>query len=76
MQLELTKGVFEKEPVGQNPLLQLDNVVCTPHNAGGDLQARNDMALAAAGAIVALSRGQWPTEQIVNPQVREKFRWE
>jgi D-3-phosphoglycerate dehydrogenase len=68
--------VFEKEPVGQNPLLQLDNVVCTPHNAGGDLQARNDMALAAAGAIVALSRGQWPTEQIVNPQVREKFRWE
>jgi D-3-phosphoglycerate dehydrogenase / 2-oxoglutarate reductase len=67
--------VYENEPPAQNPLLQCDNVVCTPHNAGGDLQARNDMALAAARAVVALSRGEWPIEQIVNPQVRGKFRW-
>jgi phosphoglycerate dehydrogenase-like enzyme len=67
--------VFEKEPVAQNPLLQLDNVVVTPHNAGGDLQSRNDMAMAAVRAIIALGRGEWPAEQIVNPRVRERFAW-
>jgi phosphoglycerate dehydrogenase-like enzyme len=67
--------VYENEPPGQIPLLQCDNLVCTPHNAGGDLQARNDMALAAARGVVVLSRGEWPAEQIVNPRVREKFRW-
>ena len=29
----------------------------------------------AAQTIAALSRGEWPAEQIVNPQVRAKFRW-
>jgi D-3-phosphoglycerate dehydrogenase / 2-oxoglutarate reductase len=67
--------VFEKEPADPNPLLQLENMVVTPHNAGGDLQARNDMALAAARAVIALSRGEWPAEQIVNPQVRQRFAW-
>jgi D-3-phosphoglycerate dehydrogenase len=61
--------VFEKEPPGQTLLLQLNNVVCTPHSASSDLEARNDVTLAAVRAIVALSRGEWPSEQIVNPQV-------
>jgi D-3-phosphoglycerate dehydrogenase len=67
--------VFEQEPPGPNPLFALDNVVLTPHAAGVDLQSRDDMALSAARAIVALSRGEWPAEQVVNPAVREKFRW-
>jgi hypothetical protein len=33
------------------------------------------MALSAAEAIVALSRGEWPAEKVVNPEVRAKFRW-
>jgi D-3-phosphoglycerate dehydrogenase len=67
--------VFEQEPPPPSPLLELDNVVLTPHAAGVDLQSRDDMALSAARSIVALSRGQWPAEQVVNPQVRERFRW-
>ncbi len=67
--------VFEQEPPGNNPLFRLDNLVLTPHTAGSDVQSRDDMAMSAAGAIVALSRGQWPAEQIVNPQVRANFRW-
>ena len=67
--------VFEQEPPGQSPLFQLDNVVLTPHIAGGDLRSRDDMAAAAASAIVALSRGEWPAEQVVNPEVRARFKW-
>jgi phosphoglycerate dehydrogenase-like enzyme len=50
-------------------------VVLTPHAAGVDLQSRDDMALSAAQSIVALSRGEWPAEQVVNPAIRPKFRW-
>jgi phosphoglycerate dehydrogenase-like enzyme len=67
--------VFELEPPIGNPLLGLDNVVLTPHAAGVDLQSRDDMALSAAQAIVALSRGEWPAEQVVNPAIRPKFKW-
>src|SRR5262245_60427586 len=68
--------VFEEEPPGAaNPLLALDNVVLTPHAAGGDLRSRDEMALSAAEAVVSLSRGEWPAEKVVNPEVRGKFRW-
>jgi D-3-phosphoglycerate dehydrogenase/(S)-sulfolactate dehydrogenase len=50
-------------------------VVLTPHTAGGDWRSRDDMAKSAAEAIVALSRGEWPAEKVVNPQVRGAFRW-
>jgi phosphoglycerate dehydrogenase-like enzyme len=68
--------VFADEPLPpDHPLLRLDNVVCTAHTAGTDLQSRDDMALSAAHSIVALSRGQWPEEQIINRESRTKFRW-
>jgi phosphoglycerate dehydrogenase-like enzyme len=68
--------VFEQEPTdGSNPLFALDNVLLTPHGAGVDLQSRDDMAASAAEAIIALSRGEWPAEKVVNPEVRAKFRW-
>lgn len=65
----------EEPPPPDHPLTKFDNVVCTAHTAGIDLQARDDMALLAAQAIVALSRGQWPEGQVVNPACRAKFRW-
>ena len=43
--------------------------------AGGDLRSRDEMALSAAQAIISLSRGEWPAEKVVNPGVRERFRW-
>jgi phosphoglycerate dehydrogenase-like enzyme len=68
--------VFEDEPpAATHPLFQLDNVIVTAHTAGVDLQSRDDMALHAAKAIVALSRGEWPAAQIVNPEVKAKFCW-
>jgi len=67
--------VFEEEPPEKSPLFEMDNVLVTPHAAGTDLQSRDDMALSAAEAIVSLSRGEWPAEKIVNPEVRSAFRW-
>ena len=56
-------------------VFELDNVLLTPHGAGTDRKSRDDMALSAAQAIVALSRGEWPAEKVVNPEVRPTFRW-
>jgi phosphoglycerate dehydrogenase-like enzyme len=67
--------VFEDEPPADSPLMHMDNVVVTPHAAGVDLQSRDDMALSAAEAIIALSRGEWPEEKVVNPEVRSRFQW-
>jgi phosphoglycerate dehydrogenase-like enzyme len=67
--------VFEQEPPGKHPLFELDNVLLTPHAGGADVQSRDDMALSAAQAIVSLSRGEWPAEKVVNPEVRTKYRW-
>jgi phosphoglycerate dehydrogenase-like enzyme len=68
--------VFEPEPPDpKNPLLGLDNVVLTPHAAGSDMQSRDDMANMAAQSIVALSQGRWPADQVVNQDVKARFRW-
>jgi D-3-phosphoglycerate dehydrogenase len=67
--------VFEDEPPGKIALCELSNVVLTPHAAGTDLQSRDDMALSAAQAVVSLSRGEWPVEKVVNPAVRDTYRW-
>lgn len=68
--------VFVDEPPGaDNPLCRLSNVVMTAHTAGVDRQSRDEMAYLAAQAIVRLSRGEWPSELIVNPEVKPKFQW-
>ena len=67
--------VFEDEPPGDHALFHLDNVVVTPHAAGVDLQSRDDMAHSAALAIVSLSKGEWPAEKVMNPEVKAKFKW-
>ncbi len=68
--------VLEEEPPRPgNPIVKLDNVVMTAHTAGVDTQSRDDMARKAAECIAAISRGEWPAECVVNPEVRAKFKW-
>jgi D-3-phosphoglycerate dehydrogenase / 2-oxoglutarate reductase len=43
--------VFEKEPPENNPLLSLDNVVCTPHLGASTEEAQENVALAVAEQI-------------------------
>jgi D-3-phosphoglycerate dehydrogenase / 2-oxoglutarate reductase len=65
--------VFEHEPAKQNPLFALDNVVLTAHTAGVDTRSIRDMANYAAQAIVKILAGEWPSDWVVNPDVRSKF---
>ena len=70
--------VFEQEPVpADHPLLQLDNVLCTPHVAGQSDESMIRMSQAAAENILRVLRGE-PPSQVVNPEVlqdRSRINW-
>lgn len=68
--------VFEVEPAtADNPLFQLDNIVVTPHRAGGDRQSDQDMGTEAAQCIINLSRNIWPEGSVVNAQLKAGWKW-
>jgi D-3-phosphoglycerate dehydrogenase len=61
--------VFEQEPTPvDNPLLNLDNVVVSPHVAGVTREANRQMAVQVAGEMLRVLRGERP-EALVNPEV-------
>lgn len=63
--------VFEHEPLKDHPFQALPNVLLTAHTAGVDFRSREDMARFAAEAIVDVLDGKWPSERVVNPEVRK-----
>ncbi|MDD2389297.1 MAG: phosphoglycerate dehydrogenase [Desulfobacterales bacterium] len=44
--------VFENEPPGQLPLLELDQVICTPHLGASTREAQTNVAVAVAQQII------------------------
>jgi D-3-phosphoglycerate dehydrogenase len=44
--------VFEKEPPENNPLLTLDNLICTPHLGASTKEAQENVAIAIAEQVV------------------------
>lgn len=68
--------VFEREPPAGSPLLSAPNVVFSPHLAGIDEQAFEDMATMAAQTIVDLYQRRWPVERLVNAdQLSQPWKW-
>lgn len=65
--------VFLKEPPPlDHPLLQFDNVIVTPHNAGITYEALENMASSAASQWIQIFKGEVPP-RLVNPQVWPRY---
>jgi len=62
--------VFENEPLEHSsPLMELDNIVLTPHLASGSVETRTKMATTAATNLVCVLQNIEPPN-LVNPEVR------
>jgi D-3-phosphoglycerate dehydrogenase / 2-oxoglutarate reductase len=56
-------------PAPDNPLLQMDTVVLTPHAASTTVEALAELAEKVSRQVVQFLRGEWPT-YLANPDVR------
>ncbi len=57
--------VYEEEPKVNPELLELDNVILTPHTGSATTYARNEMAKMVANDILAAIEGKDPVNRIV-----------
>ena len=56
----------------RHPLLELDNVILTPHCAGSSVESTRDSKLRGARHAAQVLLGQWP-QYVVNPGVTPRF---
>ena len=66
--------VFEQEPVVTPALLEMRNVVLTPHLGSAVVETRDALANAVADNILALIEGRRPPN-IYNPEVFDAWTW-
>ena len=66
--------VFDVEPTGNvdNPFIEFDNVLLSPHNAGVTHECNYNMAKAAAEQWITILRGEKPP-RLKNPEVWERY---
>jgi len=65
--------VFSDEPPNhRHPLLTLDNVIATPHNAGLTVEAKHAMARSAVRQWASILNGG-PPRSLVNPEVWDRY---
>ncbi len=65
--------VYEQEPLPSgSPLLQLENVVLTPHIAGYSDLFEESFLRYSVESLIAIANGEWP-RSVVNPEVQPKW---
>ena len=68
--------VFEIEPmIKDNPLIELNNVVLSPHMAGNDSVSIADTAIESAQSIIDLYHGLWPRGAVINNELEGQWSW-
>ncbi|MFC1902734.1 C-terminal binding protein [Chloroflexota bacterium] len=55
-----------------NPLLSLENIIITAHNAGVGKMAFADLVRLVPEQVFKVARGEWP-HNLVNPEVKERY---
>ena len=65
----------QEPPPRDHPLLELENVLFSPHSAGVDQQSHQDSCAMAGQVLVDLHQGRWPAECIVNLQQVSDWNW-
>ncbi|MBI3921068.1 MAG: phosphoglycerate dehydrogenase [Armatimonadetes bacterium] len=70
--------VYQEEPPKGSPLLELDNVVATPHLAASTIEAQVDVAVDVADQIVDVFAGRSPANAVnipsLSPELLESLR--
>lgn len=61
--------VFETEPPGESPLLELDQVICTPHLGASTKEAQTNVAVAVANQIVSYLKNDTVINAVNAPSV-------
>jgi phosphoglycerate dehydrogenase-like enzyme len=67
--------VFTNDPTPpKHPLLELDNVILTPHVSGLAVEAQAEVAKVGVENVVTVLSGYWPQpDQVVNEGVAPRF---
>jgi D-3-phosphoglycerate dehydrogenase len=61
--------VYENEPLENSKLVELDNIVLTPHIAASTKEAQRDAAIIVADEIVELTKGNNPRNVLNMPRI-------
>jgi len=67
--------VYKEEPPTFRALIELENVVCTPHSAGLSREASYAMAMETVRKIIMVFEGKIP-ENVLNPEVLKRLKLE
>ena len=65
--------VFEDEPPLSSPLLDLENVIVTPHLGASTVEAQLNVAVSVANQVVGFFRGEQPKYAVNAPMVPPEY---